>query len=169
MTDRRPERPELPRIEVPSEVADAAQMPDDLDANVFGPYAVPDTSRRRRAGLVYLVAAVITVIGIALGLPTGMWVIVAGFLAIAAYHLAAGWHLAVREGQALETANQETTFPVGHASAAVGFVGWRAKPVWNVLVFSADEPPTERGLVRVNGIDGAVVGQYVEPIPPEEL
>lgn len=144
-------------------------MPDDLDANVFGPYAVPDTSRRRRAGLVYVAAAVITAVGIALGLPTGMWTIVAGFLLIAAYHLVAGRHLAVRESQALEIANRETAFPVGHASAAVGFVGWRAKPVWNVLVFSADEPPSERGLVRVDGIDGAVVGQYVEPIPPEEL
>ena len=169
MTDQRPERPELPRIEVPSDVAAAAEMPDDLDANVFGPYAVPDTSRRRRAGLVYLVAAIIIASGIALGLPTEMWTIVAGLLLIAAYHLAAGRHLAVRESQALETANRETSFPVGHASAAVGFVGWRADPVWNVLVFSADEPPSERGLVRVDGIDGEVVGHYVEPIPPEEL
>jgi hypothetical protein len=168
VTDHRPERPELPRIEVPSEVAAAAQMPDDLDANVFGPYAVPDTARRRRAGLVYVAAAVVTAIGIALDLPGGMWVIVAGFLAIAGYHLAAGWRLEVREGQALETANRETSFPVGHASAAVGFVGWRARPVWNVLVFSGDEPPTERGLVRVDGVDGAVAGQYVESIPPED-
>ncbi len=169
MTDHRPDRPELPRIEVPAEIAEAAQMPDDLDANVFGPYAVPDTARRRRSGLVYLVAAVITAVGISLGLPSGMWVIVAGFLAVAGYHLAAGLHLVVRESQALETANRETAFPVGHASAAVGFVGWRAKPVWNVLVFSADEPPSERGLVRVDGVSGVVVGQYVERIPPEEL
>jgi hypothetical protein len=144
-------------------------MPDDLDANVFGPYAVPDTARRRRAGLVYVGAAIITALGIAAGLPRGMWLIVAAFLIIAAYHLAAGWRLEVREGPALEAANRETSFPVGHASAAVGFVGWRARPVWNVLVFSADEPPSERGLVRVDGVGGEVVGQYVEPIPPEEL
>jgi len=169
VTDHRPERPELPRIEVPAEIAEAAQMPDDLDANVFGPYAVPDTARRRRAGLVYVGAAVITALGIAAGLPRGMWVIVVAFLVIAGYHLVAGRHLAVRESQALETANRETAFPVGHASAAVGFVGWRASPVWNVLVFSADEPPSERGLVRVDGVSGEVVGQYIEPIPPEEL
>ena len=169
MTDHRPERPDLPRIEVPAEIAEAAQMPDDLDANVFGPYAVPDTSRRRRAGLVYVGAAVITALGIAAGLPSGMWAIVIGFLVLAGYHLVAGQHLAVRESQALETANLETEFPVGHASAAVGFVGWRAKPVWNVLVFAADEPPSERGLVRVDGVSGDVVGQYVEEIPPEAL
>lgn len=169
MTEHRPERPELPKIEVPAEVAEAAQMPEDLDANVFGPYAVPDTVRRRRAGMVYVIGAAITAAGIALGLPTGMWAMALGLLAIAGYHLAAAWHLEVREGAALETANRETSFPVGHASAAVGFVGWRAKPVWNVLVFSADEPPSERGLVRIDGVDGTVVGRYVEPIPPEEI
>ena len=144
-------------------------MPEDLDANVFGPYAVPDTQRRRRAGVVYVIGAAVVAIGIALGLPSGMWVMAVGMLLIAGYHVAAAWHLEVRESAALETANRETTFAVGHASAAVGFEGWRAKPVWNVLVFSADEPPSERGLVRIDGIDGDVVGQYVEPIPPEEL
>ena len=58
MTDR---FPELPRIEVPADVADAAQMPDDLDANVFGPYTVPDTARRRRSGIVYAAAAAVIV------------------------------------------------------------------------------------------------------------
>jgi hypothetical protein len=36
--------------------------------------------------------------------------------------------------------------------------------VWNVLVFSADDPPTERGLVRVDAVNGKVVGTYVEKI-----
>jgi hypothetical protein len=53
---------------------------------------------------------------------------------------------------------------VGHASAAVGFDGWRARPIWNVLVFSADDPPTERGLIRVDAVDGTVVETYVEAV-----
>jgi hypothetical protein len=65
----------------------------------------------------------------------------------------------------LEVANRAVAFPVGHASASLGFTGWRARPVWNVLVFSADEPPSERGLVRIDGIDGHVVDSYVEEIP----
>jgi hypothetical protein len=36
--------------------------------------------------------------------------------------------------------------------------------VWNVLVFSADDPPTERGLVRVDGIDAHVVDVYMEEV-----
>ncbi len=163
MTDR----PELPRIEVPADIAEAAGMPEDLDANVVGPYAVPDTARRRGAGMVYVVAALVVAAGIPAGLPTGMWLTVAGFGAIAIYHVAAGTKLEVREHRALDIANQATEFPVGHASAALGFDGFLARPVWNVLVFSADDPPSMRGLVRVAGSDGSIVEQYVEAVPQE--
>jgi len=163
MTDR----PELPRIEVPADIADAAGMPEDLDANVVGPYAVPDTARRRRAGIVYVVAAAVVAIGIGAGLPTGMWLTVGGFLAIALYHIVAGTKLEVREHRALDIANAATEFPVGHASAALGFDGFLARPVWNVLVFSADDPPSQRGLVRVSGSSGSIVEQYTEAVPAD--
>jgi hypothetical protein len=93
------------------------------------------------------------------------WTAVVPLVLIGAYHLVAGWRLRVREGRALEAANREVEFPVGHASAALGFTGWRSRPVWNVLVFSADEPPTKRGLVRVDGIDAAIIESYVEDVP----
>ena len=166
MSDR---LPELPKIEVDADVAEAAHMPEDLDANVFGPYTVPDPARRKRAGLVYVIGAAVTVLGIVLGLPSGMWVVVVGLLAIAGYHWLGGWHLEVRETEALTLANTATEFPVGHASATLGFEGWRASPVWNVLVFSADEPPSTRGLVRIDGRNGTVMDQYTEAIPEDEL
>ena len=162
MTDR---RPDLPAIEVDPDVAAAAGMPDDLDANVLGPYEVPDPARRRRAGLAYFVGAGIVLGGIALGLPGGM-VVIAGLLAaIGLYHLAAGHHLEVREGAALNAANKATDYPVGHASAVLGFEGLLARPVWNVLVFSDDEPPSQRGLVRVDGRTGDVIETYTEDVP----
>jgi hypothetical protein len=83
---------------------------------------------------------------------------------IGLYHLAAAVPLPVGDAQALFIANKATEFPVGHASAALGFRGWRALPVWNVLVFSADNPPSQRGLVRVDGRTGEVLDVYVEPV-----
>lgn len=139
-------------------------MPEDLQSLVLEPYAVPNTSQRRRAGRVYLVVAAVVAVGIVLGLPTGMWLLVGTLLAIAAFHRIAGWDLAVMDGEALEIANRHAEFATGHASAALNFEGWRARPIWNVLMFSADDPPTERGLVRVDGLTGAVVGSYVEKI-----
>ena len=144
-------------IEIPAEVAAAAGVPDDLNADSVGEYGVPDTKRRRKAGVVYLVAA-------AFGVSGGLWALAVAFVGIAAYHAAAGVGLVVREGEALELANAATDFAVGHASAALGFDGFLARPVWNVLVFSADEPPTRRGLVRVSGRDGSIVEQYTEKI-----
>lgn len=154
-------------IEIDPEVAGAAGLPDDLNAEVLHPHAVPDPQRRRRAGLVFVAVAALIAAGIAVGeFPVGMWLAVGLLLAIAAYFWVAGWHLVVREGQALEVANRAIGFPVGHASATLGFIGWRSRPIWNVLVFSADDPPSRRGLVRVDGIDATVVETYDEGIPP---
>ena len=163
MSDR---RPELPSIEVAADVAAAAGMPDDLDANVLGPYQVPDPARRKRAGLVYFAGSLIIGGGIGAGLPGGMWVMAVTLAAIGVFHIVAGWHLAVSDTEALTIANRSTDFAVGHASAVLGFEGFLARPVWNVLVFSADEPPTNRGLVRVDGRSGAVVETYTEDVPP---
>jgi hypothetical protein len=158
-------------IEIPGDVADSAGLPDDLNAAAADayPYAVPDPARRKKAARVYLMAALLVVVGIVAGLPAGMWFAVALLLAIAGYNVVAGWHLRIREGSALEVANRAIGFPVGHASANLGFYGWRARPIWNVLVFSADDPPTRRGLVRIDGITGDVVEQYDEAIPQGEV
>ncbi len=165
MKDR---RPDLPPIEVDPDIAAAAGMPEDLDANVLGPYEVPDPARRRRSGIVYFAAAAIVIAGIVAGLPTGMWLIAIILAAIGVYHFAAGSHLDVKDAEALDAANRATGFPVGHASAVLGFSGLLARPVWNVLVFSADEPPSMRGLVRIDGRSGEILETYTEPVPPAE-
>jgi hypothetical protein len=154
-------------LDIPAEVAAAAGVPDDLDSVAFGPYAVPDTVRRRRSAVVYLVAAVATAGAAAAGLPAGLWVMAVGLLVIAGYHVAAGWRLRVREGTALETANRRLGFAAGHASARLSFTGWRARPVWDVLVFAAIDPPDRRALVRVDARRGDVLEYYEETIAPE--
>lgn len=168
MADDRPHSKKLPGvkgIEVPGEVAEAEGVPDDLDASVLGPYTVPSLTRRRRAGAYYLGGGVLVALGIAAGLPVGMWVIVGVLVLIGAFHFVAAFDLRVADTEALRIANRSTEFPVGHASASVGFEGWRARPVWNVLVFSADDPPTKRGLVRVDGVSGDVRDVLVEENP----
>lgn len=151
-------------IEIPADVAESAGVPDDLDADAPVEYFVPDTAQRRQAAYVYILAAAVGAGAALSGLGTGFWALTAGALVIAVYHLVSGTTLEVRERRALEVANQATTFAVGHASATVGFEGWLARPVWNVLLFSADDPPTERALVRVDGSNGEVIDTYIEAI-----
>jgi hypothetical protein len=149
------------RIEIPAEVAADEAVPQDLDATQHDPYTIPSTRRRLRGTVIYSVAAVLA--GIA-----GLWVVMAVFAIATVWHAMASWTIAVLDPQALEAATREVRFAVGHASAVVGFDGVRARPVWNVLVFSADDPPTQRGLVRVDAVDGHVVESFTEEVASSE-
>ncbi len=151
-------------FEISEEVARAEGVPDDLDATQRTPYTIPSTRRRRTAAAVYFTGAALAAVLVAVGLPTGMFIISSAMAIIGIWHLASAWSIEVLDPEALETANRETEFAVGHASAAVGFDGWRARPIWNVLVFSADDPPSQRGLVRVDAVDGHVVEMYAEVV-----
>jgi hypothetical protein len=41
----------------------------------------------------------------------------------------------------------------------------RSRPTWRVLVYSAESPPHQRGLVLVDAVDGQVLEQLVEANP----
>ncbi|HKA94163.1 MAG TPA: hypothetical protein VKE97_10180, partial [Acidimicrobiia bacterium] len=87
--------------------------------------------------------------------------------AISAYHFAAAWNLEVDQTQALVVATRTVGFPVGHASAQLAWRGVRSRPVWRILLYSADDPPTMRGLVELDAVDGHVMGEYTEPNPED--
>jgi hypothetical protein len=155
--DRRP-------LEISEEVARAVGLPEDLDATQREPYTIPSTRRRRTAGWIYFGGVVAIGVLVALGFPAPMLVVAGVLAALGAWHFVSAWPIEVLDPEALDRANQATGFAVGHASAVVGFDTWRAKPVWNVLVFSADEPPSQRGLVRVDARTGEVVDTYTEAV-----
>ena len=159
------QEPRSRRIEIPDEVVRAEGVPEDLQSEIFHTYSIPNVLRRRRSSVVCVIVATITALGISRGLPKGMWLFVGLLVILGVYHWIAAWDLHVREGLALEVANRATDFPVGHASAVVSFIGWRARPVWNVLLFSSEDPPTRRGLVRVDGLSAEVIDSYVECVP----
>jgi hypothetical protein len=159
-------RPEIP------EESDA--LPPDLDVTaVTGRYTFPDVRRRRLAGWLYLAVSVFCLLGWVL---TGgdsvlvnrglLWASLA-LLAVGAYHLATGWPLAVREVEALVAAAREVGFPVGHASAQLGWRGLLSRPTWRILLYSGEEPPAQRGLVLVDAVDGAVLSHFVEANPED--
>jgi hypothetical protein len=150
------------------------ELPTGLDASGFvGPYLFPDNSRRRISAGIY---AGVGAICIALwatratgGVLVNQGLLVGGVVMVAAalYHLRAGYPLAVRDLAALTAATREVGFPVGHASAQLGWRGLRSRPTWRILLYSADSPPTKRGLVLVDGVDGGVVAHFVEDNPED--
>jgi len=150
-------------------------LPEDLDASGYvGPYLFPNNSRRRVPGIIYLVFAVILF---------GLWVthrgapqilINDGYLAAAiglalfgTYSIVTGWDLKVDERDALVASVRQVGFPVGHASAQMGWRGLLSRPTWRILLYSAEDPPTQRGLVLVDGVDGEVLEWFVEENPED--
>lgn len=150
------------------------ELPEDLDVTGYvGPYSFPDNSRRRIPGLIYLgTAAFCLWLWLAYGdggvlVNEGMLAMAVALALIGLFHLTSGWRLGVRETDALAAAGREVGFPVGHASAQLAWRGLRSRPTWRILLYSADEPPTKRGIVLVDGIDGSVVAHFVEDNPED--
>lgn len=144
------------------------ELPADLDVTAYvGPYLFPNIRRRRVAGTILAVAGAGALAG---GIASGNAGLVgAGALLvlIAAYHFAAAWPLEVDQTEALAAASRTVGFPVGHASAQLGWRGLRSRPSWRILLYSADAPPSLRGLVELDAVDASVIGEYVEENPED--
>jgi hypothetical protein len=157
----------------PGEIRD--ELPADLNASEFvGPYMFPNNSRRRIPGVLYLFAAVLLVAvwGIANGddsaaVNGGVLAAGIGLAVFGAFHLVTGWDLAVDENDALVVATRAAGFPIGHASAQMGWRGFLSRPTWRLLVYSNEPQPTKRGLVLVDGVDGEVLDVFVEDNPED--
>jgi hypothetical protein len=150
------------------------ELPADLQPGEFvGAYRFPDNSRRRIPGAIYLgLAAVCLVLWITVRdtsvLVNGGFAWAALLLAIVGtISITSGWRMHVDEKDALVSAQQVLGFPVGHASAQQVWHGVRSRPTWRVLCYSAEEPPTRRGLVLVDAVDGHVVQHLVESNPEQ--
>ncbi len=44
---------------------------------------------------------------------------------------------------------------------------WLSRPTWRILLYSAENPPTRRGLVLVDGVDGEIVASFTEDNPED--
>jgi hypothetical protein len=150
------------------------ELPADLDVTQYvGMYTFPDIRRRRSPAYAYLLLA--AVLGVLIAASGGDGVLVnEGFLAAAValgligiYHLIAAWPLAVKDTDALLAAAGKVGFPVGHASAQLGWRGLRSRPTWRILLYSSEDPPAKRGLVLVDGVDGEVLDQVIEDNPED--
>jgi hypothetical protein len=151
-------------------------LPEDLDASGYvGPYLFPNNNRRRIPGVLYLVIAAACLVAWAATRSSDPVLVNDGYLLAAlilggfgVYSLVSGWNLDVDERDALVAATRSVGFPVGHASAQMGWRGVLSKPTWRILLYSNENPPTKRGLVLVDGCgEGEVLEYFVEDNPED--
>ncbi|MGI8938964.1 MAG: hypothetical protein ACR2JF_12290 [Iamia sp.] len=156
-----------------SEHTDA--LPEDLDVSGYvGPYVFPNNNRRRVPGYLYIGIAAVCVAIWALGQGDDSSVVNGGLLWAAAalvvaggYCLISGFNLDVDEQDALVISTKQVGFPVGHASAQMGWRGIRSRPTWRILCYSAENPPERRALLLIDGVDGEVIDWFVEDNPED--
>ena len=151
------------------------ELPDELDPSAFvGPYMFPNNNRRRVPAVLYVIIGLGGVIAWVVTRDSHPVLVNGGLLAggiglilFGLYSYQAGFSLEVDERDALVAATRTVGFPVGHASAQLGWRGLRSKPTWRILLYSNEEPPTKRGLVLVDGIRGDVLQHFVEDNPED--
>jgi hypothetical protein len=144
------------------------QLPAELDVTgLVGPYQFPNIKRRRTAGTLHLIVAALCAGGWALSDNRGLWMVAVLLGVIGLYHWFTAWDVKLDETDALVIATRTVGFPVGHASAGMAWRGWRSRPEWRILLYSADEPPTTRGLVQVDARSGHVNGTMTQANPED--
>jgi hypothetical protein len=151
------------------------ELPEELDPSAFvGPYMFPNNNRRRVPAVLYVIMGVAAVMAWVVTRDNHAVLVNGGLLGggiglilFGLYSYQAGFDLKVDERDALVAATRAVGFPVGHASAQLGWRGLRSKPTWRILLYSNEEPPTKRGLVLVDGIRGDVLQHFVEDNPED--
>ena len=167
----------LPEDHLPEDEPDLSdvidELPEDLDREFATPYEFPDNKRRRVPGLLYiaLAAATFAIASFAgddaILINRGLVIGAIALVVIGLYHLFAALPLVHDENDALVVATRAVGFPVGHASAQLGWRGLRSRPIWKILLYSAEDPPEQRGLVLVDAVTGATVDQLIEANPED--
>ena len=151
------------------------ELPHDLvAAGYVGPYVFPNNDKRRIPGVLYLLMGILAIAlyvftkgGDPVLVNGGVLVAGIGLVLFGLYSIQAGFPLDVDEQDALVAASRAVGFPVGHASAQLGWRGLRSRPTWRILLYSAEEPPKTRGLVLVDGVDGEVLEHFTEANPED--
>jgi len=149
-------------------------LPDDLDPSALtATYMFPNNSRRRIPAVIYMLIGAGSIIlwstvgSDAVLVNRGTLIAGIALIVIGLYHWQAGWDLSFDEQQSLGAATREVGFPVGHASAQLGWRGLRSRPTWRILLYSNEPSPTHRGLVLVDGINGEIIDRFVEDNPED--
>lgn len=170
--DQRPDADMQTPIVDDGDVVD--ELPADLNvAEASTDYLLPNNNRRRIPSAIYLLIAAACIVLWATRRESSplvndgfLWVgIILG--AFGLFGMIAGRTLLVDETEALQTANETVGFTIGHASAQMVWRGWLSRPVWRLLAYSADNPPSRRAIVLVDGIDGNVIEWFAEQNPED--
>jgi len=155
-------------IEIDKDVAEETLLPDDLNSLAVGSYVVPDPSKRKQYP--YVVLGVVLLIYItSLMIDFVSFVPVIIILSIVSLLLfVVNNKFTIRQQEVIEKISNNIDHSIGYYSIALTFqftLKQILTPVWTVIVYSHENPPSNKTIIEISAFSGRVITEpYTEKL-----
>ena len=155
-------------IEIDNDVAEETLLPDDLNSLAVGSYIVPDPSKRKQYP--YVVLGVVLLIYItSLMIDFVSFVPVIIILSIVSLLLfVVNNEFKIRQQEVIEKISNNIDHSIGYYSIALTFqftLKQILTPVWTVIVYSHENPPSNKTIIEISAFSGRVITEpYTEKL-----
>ena len=155
-------------IEIDKDVAEKTLLPDDLNSLAVGSYVVPDPSKRKQYP--YVVLGVVLLIYItSLMIDFVSFVPVIIILSIVSLLLfVVNNKFKIRQQEVIEKISNNIDHSIGYYSIALTFqftLKQILTPVWTVIVYSHENPPSNKTIIEISAFSGRVITEpYTEKL-----
>jgi len=155
-------------IEIDNDVAEETLLPDDLNSLAVGSYVVPDPSKRKQYP--YVVLGVVLLIYItSLMIDFVSFVPVIIILSIVSLLLfVVNNEFKIRQQEVIEKISNNIDHSIGYYSIALTFqftLKQILTPVWTVIVYSHENPPSNKTIIEISAFSGRVITEpYTEKL-----
>ena len=155
-------------IEIDNDVAEETLLPDDLNSLAVGSYIVPDPSKRKQYP--YVVLGVVLLIYItSLMIDFVSFVPVIIILSIVSLLLfVVNNKFKIRQQEVIEKISNNIDHSIGYYSIALTFqftLKQILTPVWTVIVYSHENPPSNKTIIEISAFSGRVITEpYTEKL-----
>ena len=155
-------------IEIDNDVAEETLLPDDLNSLAVGSYVVPDPSKRKQYP--YVVLGVVLLIYItSLMIDFVSFVPVIIILSIVSLLLfVVNNKFTIRQQEVIEKISNNIDHSIGYYSIALTFqftLKQILTPVWTVIVYSHENPPSNKTIIEISAFSGRVITEpYTEKL-----
>src|SRR5210317_404262 len=155
-------------IEIDKNVAKESLLPDDLNSLAVGSYVVPDPSKRKQYP--YVVLGVVLLIYItSLMIDFVSFVPVIIILSIVSLLLfVVNNKFKIRQKEVIEKISNNIDHSIGYYSIALTFqftLKQILTPVWTVIVYSHENPPSNKTIIEISAFSGRVITEpYTEKL-----
>ena len=155
-------------IEIDKDVAKETLLPDDLNSLAVGSYVVPDPSKRKQYP--YVVLGVVLLIYItSLMIDFVSFVPVIIILSIVSLLLfVVNNKFKIRQQEVIEMISNNIDHSIGYYSIALTFqftLKQILTPVWTVIVYSHENPPSNKTIIEISAFSGRVITEpYTEKL-----